>query len=68
MAKYIVRFKCLLPVKVDTLMEAEDTNELIHKLEDRDIGEFHFKTIGEFKNIKEVFFEEVEVGKIDEQV
>lgn len=68
MAKYIVRFECLLPVKVDTLMEAEDTNELIHKLEDRDIDEFHFKTIGEFKNIKEVFFEEVEVGKIDEQV
>ena len=60
MAKYIVWFECLLPVKVDTLMEAEDTNELIHKLEDRDIGEFHFKTIGEFRDIREVIFKEVE--------
>lgn len=60
MAKYIVGFECLLPVKVDTLMEAEDTDELIIKLEDRDIGEFHFKTIGEFKNIKEVIFKEVD--------
>lgn len=66
MARYIVTFECLLPVRVDTVIEAEDTNELIHKLDGRDIGEFHFKTIGEFKNIKEVFFEEVEVGKIDE--
>lgn len=68
MARYIVRFECLLPVRVDTVIEAEDTNELIHKLEDRDIGEFHFKTIGEFRDIREIFFEEVEVGKIDEQV
>lgn len=60
MARYIVTFECLLPVKVDTVMEAENTQELIHKLEQRDIGEFHFKTIGEFRNIREVMFEEVE--------
>lgn len=60
MAKYIVRFECLLPVKVDTVMEAEDTDELIIKLENRDIGDFHFKTIGEFKDIMEVIFKEVE--------
>lgn len=60
MARYIVTFECLLPIKVDTVIEAEDTEELIHKLEQRDIGEFHFKTIGEFKNIREIIFEEVE--------
>lgn len=60
MAKYIVTFECLLPVKVDTLMEADTTQELIFKLEQRDIGEFHFKTIGEFRDIREVIFEEVQ--------
>ena len=60
MAKYIVRFECLLPVKVDTLMEAENTDELIAKLENRDIGEFHFKTIGQFRDIREVIFKEVD--------
>ena len=59
MAKYIVRFECLLPVKVDTVMEAENTDELIIKLENRDIGDFHFKTIGEFRDIREVIFKEV---------
>ncbi|MBP5423016.1 MAG: hypothetical protein J6Y78_11300 [Paludibacteraceae bacterium] len=60
MARYIVTFECLLPVKVDTVMEAEDPQELIFKLEKRDIGEFHFKTIGEFRDIREVIFKEVE--------
>ena len=60
MARYLVSFECLLPVRVDTLIEAEDTQELIFKLEQRDIGEFHFKTVGEFRNIKEVIFEEID--------
>ena len=60
MGKYVVTFECLLPVRVDTIMDVDDTDELIIKLEKLDIGEFHFKTIGEFRNIRDVVFKEVE--------
>ena len=59
MRRYAVKFKCLLPVKIDTVLDAEDEDELIRKLENRDIGEFHYKTIGDFQYIQDVFFEEV---------
>ena len=65
MKRYAVKFKCLLPVKIDTVLEAVDENDLIRKLENRDIGEFHYKTIGDFQYVQDVFFEELDK---DEQV
>lgn len=59
MKRYLVNFECLLPIKIDTVIEADGEEELISKLENRDITEFHYKTIGEFRDIREVKFIEI---------
>lgn len=59
MKKYLVTFKSLLPVQVDTIIEAENDQQLIHKLENKDIGQFHFKTIGDFRNIHDLIYKEI---------
>ena len=60
MRRYAVKFKCLLPVMIDTILEAENEEELIRKLENRDIADFHYKTIGDFQYIQDVFFEVID--------
>ena len=60
MAKFLVKFECLVPVEADTIIEADNSQEVISILEQNEPVSFHFKTIGGFKDIREMKIEKVE--------
>ena len=58
--KYYIQFNCMMPAKIDAVIIAENEDELIRKMEERDIGEFHFKTTHQFREIHNIIIKEVE--------
>lgn len=64
MKTYTVTFECNLPIRIRTHILANNTEELIKKIENNEIKDFHFQTIDTFKELRNI---EVIDGKKNER-
>lgn len=54
MKQYTVIFECKLPMRIMTNILANNGEEVIRKIENNEIKDFHFQTIDTFKDLKEI--------------
>ena len=54
MKQYTVIFECNLPMRIMTNISANNGKEVIKKIENNEIKDFHFQTIDTFKDLKEI--------------
>ena len=54
MKQYTVIFECNLTMRIMTNISANSGKEVIEKIENNEIKDFHFQTIDTFKDLKEI--------------
>lgn len=59
MKNYKVTFECQLPIRILTTIIAQDTEELIKKIENNEIKDFQFQTTDTFKELKNITIKEI---------
>lgn len=59
MKNYKVTFECQLPIRILTTIIAQDTEELIKKIENNEIKDFQFQTTDTFKELKNINIKEI---------
>ena len=61
MKTYSVKFDCLIPCEITTVVEAENENEAYQKVIENEFENFMYKTKGKMYNIVDIRFEELKI-------
>lgn len=61
MKTYSVKFDCLMPCEITTVIEAENEDDLIKKIIDNDFEKFMYKTKGKMYNISNLKHSELKI-------
>lgn len=61
MRTYSVKFDCLMPCEITTIVEAENFDEAFKKIYEFDFENFRYRTKGKMYNIDKVEVNELEI-------
>ena len=58
---YAIKFDCLIPCEITTVVQGESVNEVYEKIQNNDFENFRYKTKGKMYNISNIEMNELNI-------